>query len=59
MKTITTSDVENAIRHYDKGERPYLFTKPRAWYLVSKRSPDVIREQPLGHLRGGRPEKPC
>lgn len=34
MKTITAAAVMNAIRRYDKGERPYRFTKSRTWYLV-------------------------
>jgi 5-methylcytosine-specific restriction enzyme A len=34
MKAITTADVKNAIRRYDKGERPYRFIQPRSWYLV-------------------------
>ena len=46
MKTITTSDVKSAIRRYDKGERPYRFTKPRAWYLVS----DQGRAYPLKYI---------
>lgn len=46
MKTITTAVVKNALRRYDKGERPYRFTKPRAWYLVS----DYGRAYPLKYI---------
>ncbi len=46
MKTLTASVVKNAIRRYDKDERPYKFTKPRAWYLVS----DQKRAYPLKYI---------
>jgi len=35
MKITTTATVKKAIRRYDDGERPFPFTQPRAWYLVS------------------------
>ena len=46
MKTIAVSVVKSAIRRYDKGERPYRFTKPRAWYLVGNHG----RAYPLKYI---------
>ena len=46
MASITISGVKNAIRRYNKGERPYRFTKPRAWYLVD----DQGRAYPLKYI---------
>lgn len=46
MTTITAAKVRNAIRRYDKGERPYRFTKPRAWYLVGEHG----RAYPLKYI---------
>jgi len=46
MTTITAAIVRNAIRRYDKGERPYRFTKPRAWHLVG----DHGRAYPLKYI---------
>lgn len=46
MTTITIENVKNAIRRYDNGERPFRFTKPRAWYLVS----DKGRAYPLKYI---------
>ncbi|WP_428946851.1 HNH endonuclease [Acidithiobacillus ferrooxidans] len=31
---LANAVVKTAIRRYDNGERPYRFTRPRAWYLV-------------------------
>ena len=46
MTTITAAIVKKAIRRYDNGERPYRFTKPRAWYLVG----DNDRVYPLKYI---------
>ncbi len=43
---LTVTAVQDAIRRYDEGERPYRFTKPRAWYLVI----DQNRAYPLKYI---------
>lgn len=32
-KLLTKSSIENAIRDYDNGERPFRYTKPKSWYI--------------------------
>jgi len=46
MTKITAAIVKNAILRYDKGDRPYQFTQPRAWYLVGEHG----RAYPLKYI---------
>jgi len=36
MVNLTRESINKAIRAYVKGERPFRFTEPRAWYVVDK-----------------------
>ena len=46
MIPISADDVKSAIRRYDAGLRPYRFTQPRAWYLVTSKG----RAYPLKYI---------
>ncbi|WP_394696244.1 HNH endonuclease [Pseudoxanthomonas japonensis] len=37
MTTITAAALKAAIRRYDAGHRPFRYTQPRAWYLITPR----------------------
>jgi hypothetical protein len=45
MTTITKSAIREAIRRYNNGDRPFRFTKPRAWYLIVS-----VRAYPLKYI---------
>ena len=48
MKKLTIAAVNDAVRRYDSGERPFRFTPPRSWYLVGVRG----RVYPLKYIYG-------
>lgn len=46
MITISSAALKSAIRRYDAGDRPFRFTPPRAWYLITPRG----RAYPLKYV---------